>query len=87
MAACGAPERTPLHAQNVANLALAMVENIRQIKTVDNNEVEIRIGNYQTIYSNYFIIVQIPNVIDSLIKNDFALQESIRDLQWLVLLV
>lgn len=46
MAACGAPERTPLHAENVADLALAMVENIRDIKKVDNNIVEIRIGNF-----------------------------------------
>lgn len=55
MAACGAPERTALHAQNVADLALAMVENIRQIKTVDNNVVEIRIGNCKTFCRNYFI--------------------------------
>lgn len=45
MAASGAPERTELHAQNIADLAFAMIESIRNIKTLDNNEVEIRIGN------------------------------------------
>lgn len=44
MAASGAPEKTELHAQNLANLGLAMLENIRKIKTKENNEVDIRIG-------------------------------------------
>lgn len=54
MAACGAPEKTDLHAQNIADLALAMIENIQKIKTVDNKEVEIRIGTVQKNSSLYF---------------------------------
>ncbi|CAH1996765.1 unnamed protein product [Acanthoscelides obtectus] len=44
MVASGAPERTEMHAQNIAELALAMLESIRDIKTPDDHEVEIRIG-------------------------------------------
>lgn len=44
MAACGAPERTELHAQNMADLAIAMIKNIREIKATDNHDVEIRVG-------------------------------------------
>lgn len=44
MAACGAPERTPCHAENIADLAIAMINSIKKIKTLENNTVEIRIG-------------------------------------------
>ncbi|KAJ8937791.1 hypothetical protein NQ318_012271 [Aromia moschata] len=44
MVASGAPERTQIHAQNISDLALAMMQEVRQIKTPSGNEVEIRIG-------------------------------------------
>lgn len=44
MAASGAPERTSSHAENIADLALAMINNIKKVRTLDNNTVEIRIG-------------------------------------------
>lgn len=44
MAASGAPERTLYHAQNAADVALAMVGKIRDIKTPSGAGVEVRIG-------------------------------------------
>ncbi|XP_023311275.1 soluble guanylate cyclase 89Db-like [Anoplophora glabripennis] len=44
MVASGAPERTELHAQNIADLALTMLKAIKKITTLDGNGVEIRIG-------------------------------------------
>ncbi|KAJ8974759.1 hypothetical protein NQ317_019163 [Molorchus minor] len=44
MVASGAPERTDLHAQSIADLALAMTYEVKGIKTPSGNEVVIRIG-------------------------------------------
>ncbi|XP_044761519.1 soluble guanylate cyclase 89Da-like [Coccinella septempunctata] len=44
MAASGAPERTPHHAENVADVALNMVQKMRNFKAPSGNNVEIRIG-------------------------------------------
>ncbi|KAG5877871.1 hypothetical protein JTB14_031387 [Gonioctena quinquepunctata] len=46
MAACGAPERTPSHAQNIADMALEMLNAIRKLKMkdADGAEVEVKIG-------------------------------------------
>lgn len=45
MVASGAPERTDLHAQNIADLAFAMLRDVKEIRTPENQKVEIRIGN------------------------------------------
>ncbi|KAF5299447.1 hypothetical protein FQR65_LT01027 [Abscondita terminalis] len=44
MAASGAPEKTRNHAENVANLSLSMIENVKSIRTPSGGKVEIRIG-------------------------------------------
>ncbi|XP_045483815.1 soluble guanylate cyclase 89Da-like [Harmonia axyridis] len=44
MAASGAPEKTPHHAENVADVALKMVQNMENFKAPSGNKVEIRIG-------------------------------------------
>lgn len=44
MAASGAPERTDLHAQNVANVSLAMIEGVKSLETRSGKGVDIRIG-------------------------------------------
>lgn len=44
MVASGAPERTELHAQNIADLALTMLDAVKKIKTPDGKGVDIRIG-------------------------------------------
>lgn len=44
MAASGAPERTDKHAQNVADLALRMLESVQKLDTSKDSKIEIRIG-------------------------------------------
>lgn len=44
MAASGAPERTEKHAQNVADLALRMLESVKKLDTSSDSKIEIRIG-------------------------------------------
>lgn len=44
MAASGAPEITELHAQNVADVSLAMIKDVQEIQTPTGKKVEIRIG-------------------------------------------
>lgn len=44
MAACGAPEKTENHAQNVAELALNMIKSVKTVEVPSKNRVEIRIG-------------------------------------------
>lgn len=44
MAASGAPERTDLHAQQVADVALSMTEKIKELRTPSGAKIEIRIG-------------------------------------------
>lgn len=51
MAASGAPERTVFHAQNVADVSLAMMKKIRGIKTPSGTDVEVRIGRNEN-FSN-----------------------------------
>lgn len=47
MVASGAPERTVYHAQNVANVAIAMTKKIREIKTPSGTDVDVRIGFFK----------------------------------------
>ncbi|KAJ8919156.1 hypothetical protein NQ315_012142 [Exocentrus adspersus] len=44
MVASGAPEKTELHAQNIADLSLAMLKHVKKIITIDGKEVDVRIG-------------------------------------------
>lgn len=44
MVSSGAPERTDLHAQNIANVALKMIDRVKKIKGPSGEDVEIRIG-------------------------------------------
>lgn len=44
MAVSGAPDRIKCHAQNVADLSLAMTERIRSLLMPSGGGVEIRIG-------------------------------------------
>lgn len=56
MAACGAPERTNFHCQNIADLALDMVEKVSQIGIPGVAEVNIRIGmRHLRVKSHYFV--------------------------------
>lgn len=48
MAASGAPERTELHAQNVADVSLAMIKGVEEMKNTTGQKVEIRIGRLIT---------------------------------------
>ncbi|XP_072375287.1 soluble guanylate cyclase 89Da-like [Diabrotica undecimpunctata] len=44
MVASGAPEKTPLHGQKIADLALAMIQEIKKIRNTDSSEVDVKIG-------------------------------------------
>lgn len=57
MVASGAPERTVLHAQNVADVALAMMKKIRGIKTPSGTDVEVRTGRYKNLLKDVREIV------------------------------
>lgn len=57
MVASGAPERTELHAENIADLALTMLEAADKITTLDGKGVDIRIGkifNLQNLNFHFF---------------------------------
>ncbi|XP_031334521.1 soluble guanylate cyclase 89Db-like isoform X1 [Photinus pyralis] len=44
MVAGGAPERTNVHAQRIADLAISMVDEVKELKYKDRDKVDIRIG-------------------------------------------
>lgn len=44
MAASGAPERSPHHAEDVADVALKMIQKMADFKAPSGNKVEIKIG-------------------------------------------
>lgn len=53
MAVSGAPERTKNHAENIAAVALEMIDKVTEIQGPDGTNVNIRIGSiYFNIISN-----------------------------------
>lgn len=44
MSACGAPERTERHAEQIADVALAMLDSMKKLQFPDGVETDIRIG-------------------------------------------
>lgn len=44
MAVCGAPEPNELHAQNITDVALCMVQHVKQLKIPSGTKVDVRIG-------------------------------------------
>ncbi|XP_050303874.1 soluble guanylate cyclase 89Db-like [Anthonomus grandis grandis] len=44
MAVCGAPEETPLHAQNICDVSLCMIQHIKQLQIPSGTKVDVRIG-------------------------------------------
>lgn len=45
MAVCGAPERTELHAQNICDVSLSMINQVKQLQMPSGAKVEVRIGS------------------------------------------
>lgn len=50
MAVSGAPERTEIHAQNVCDVSLCMINKVKELKMPSGTKVEIRIGTAAQIY-------------------------------------
>lgn len=46
MAASGAPDRNENHAQNIADVSLQLIENVRSLELSSGLDIRIRIGNY-----------------------------------------
>lgn len=45
MAVCGAPERTEFHAQNICDVSLSMINQVKQLQMPSGAKVEVRIGS------------------------------------------
>lgn len=46
MAVSGAPEKTPDHACNIADLALSFIETVQKMTDGSENDIQIRIGEF-----------------------------------------
>jgi hypothetical protein len=46
MAVSGAPEYTPEHAENVADVAMCLLRQVKQIKLPSGISIQIRIGEF-----------------------------------------
>jgi guanylate cyclase len=46
MAVSGAPEYTPQHAENVADVALCLLRHVKQLKLPSGISIQIRIGEF-----------------------------------------
>lgn len=44
MAVSGAPERTEFHAQNICDVSLSMMSQVKQLQMPSGTKVEVRIG-------------------------------------------
>lgn len=51
MAASGAPDRNENHAQNIADVSLQLIENVRSLELPSGLNIRIRIGNTQHTYT------------------------------------
>ncbi|KAK9885018.1 hypothetical protein WA026_009245 [Henosepilachna vigintioctopunctata] len=60
MAASGAPEKTPSHAEDVADLALAMISKMKNFKVPSGNSVEIKIGIHSGATVAGIVGVKVP---------------------------
>ncbi|KAL3278570.1 hypothetical protein HHI36_016116 [Cryptolaemus montrouzieri] len=60
MAAAGAPERCSRHAENVADVALKMIEKMNNFKAPSGNKVEIRIGIHSGPAVTGIVGVKVP---------------------------
>lgn len=49
MAVSGAPEQTDLHAQNICDVSLCMIDQIKELKMPSGANTEIRIGNTKSL--------------------------------------
>lgn len=47
MAASGAPDRNENHAQNIADVSLQLIENVRSLELPSGLDIRIRIGNHK----------------------------------------
>ena len=61
MAVGGAPEYTPKHAENVADVALCLLRHVKQLKLPSGINIQIRIGEFLRLgypldqrFSNFF---------------------------------
>lgn len=57
MAVSGAPERTEFHAQNICDVSLSMVNQVKQLQMPSGTKVEVRIGRHKLCYNQYFVVI------------------------------
>lgn len=61
MAVSGAPERTEFHAQNICDVSLSMINQVKQLQMPSGTKVEVRIGKPQRT-SLFNFVMPLPGV-------------------------
>jgi hypothetical protein len=77
MAVSGAPEYTPQHAENVADVALSLLRHVKQLKLPSGIRIQIRIGKISCFAATRMEIPVLWNVAPrSVIKNDRRFRDA-----------
>lgn len=62
MAVSGAPERTEFHAQNICDVSLSMINQVKQLQMPSGTKVEVRIGNLTLNFFHNLVFVSLLGV-------------------------